>query len=1395
MLTLMKLLDDRRSKSSVEVLVSRLATILRDVEAGRSIRDLLLPTAILLYLRWLDRYETRAINLAAGGDAGYQRSVPPTLRWSALAGLRGKALAHRIEEIFMPQALTSPDPSKRDDHLARELLQEVDLVRQGRFGVQIEQMARVWTFLTQVPGLVLDQLVELVETLPFETSEHLQFGEALLAEMIRQGATSRSAFAMPQVAADLMVEVARPKLRERIYDPCFGSGAVLATTARRLGTDALGELAAPDAEWQADSIFGWEHYPQFWFVGMVRITLAGVDHPSLSFGDVLSRPTLGKRSRDTFDCVMAVPPWRRLDKERSSASFEIATTSSEGQFLQHIASSLRPGGRAVVALPEAFLFSAGSEKRVRKLLMEEYHVEGIVGLPSNVFKPYTSTESALLVFRRAKAAEAVRFLRFESVQGVGRGRDVVSGATALEVARQFHERKSVADNVWAVPASTLASREWDLSPRRTGADELDAALDELQAIDDGVRILPLDKVAQVFSGVSYGRDDLTPPMQKMLLIGADEVVNLVRSREGQEGDESEEDDQAHIPDGVPRRNDGEDRPVSRGSRVTARTLLAVEHAEVESPPGGVPLVRAGDVNAEGSISPSGHLRPDSLNGRVRVEAIQPGDVLVTVGGTIGKIGLTGDALTGAVVARSVVSVRALPGVLDPKFLALLLHSDLFQRWMSGHARGSVIQNLSPRVLRALPIPVPPLALQERLVRAIPLQSNEGLTALKQVLLAKADSPLRQWLSQAGSALGVESMARAQRAAGSHLLAELEEWLHSLRLLRNEVVHGAGHSASDEVALVTEAVAAFDVLDGISNVPPGTARLSILQQSLNALESLVRRRGRAKSEAQNRFLEVVARAVPVLKDEIESILAHARVQVSLAKDAQVLPNDKALTLVVENASATPLRHFAISLSSADSAEIIPFFPDGARIEVSIPIVVGDVDRVDLSLMWLAERMDGLNISGEIPFSVGVSRAPPPEEPAMLDLGANPYITGLPVKRPEMFFGRSRLIDTIKRHLSTDAHRNVLLLEGNRRAGKSSILFQLERADVLPDWLVVRCDFQGAAGHATLPGIPTEQIFAFLAQRISEAGAASGLHFWPAGQRDWDGKKLFGPEFRRAFSAAMQVVPAFEAFKELLASVIDAIAPKRLLLMLDEFDRIQDGIDSGVTSSQVPQNIRFMLQNYPGVTAILTGSRRMTQMRSDYWSVLFGLGHRISVSSIDKNDAARLVTEPVKGRLIFPPQVVDRITEICAYQPFLIQRLCGQVFDLCASEASSVATVDILETAASILVDGMEHFEAFWGFAGSERARFILCVIHRLTRAVEAPPVTLPRIEDELARSGVAIRRDELVGDELKKLIELELVAMERDGYYRLAVPLLSIWISRNKDYEDQRERAARESGSG
>jgi hypothetical protein len=47
----------------------------------------------------------------------------------------------------------------------------------------------------------------------------------------------------------------------------------------------------------------------------------------------------------------------------------------------------------------------------------------------------------------------------------------------------------------------------------------------------------------------------------------------------------------------------------------------------------------------------------------------------------------------------------------------------------------------------------------------------------------------------------------------------------------------------------------------------------------------------------------------------------------------------------------------------------------------------------------------------------------------------------------------------------------------------------------------------------------------------------------------------------------------------------------------------------------------------------------------------------------------VTEPVAGRLIFPPSVVDRMVDLCACQPFLIQQLCSQVFDRCAKSKQS------------------------------------------------------------------------------------------------------------------------------
>ena len=135
------------------------------------------------------------------------------------------------------------------------------------------------------------------------------------------------------------------------------------------------------------------------------------------------------------------------------------------------------------------------------------------------------------------------------------------------------------------------------------------------------------------------------------------------------------------------------------------------------------------------------------------------------------------------------------------------------------------------------------------------------------------------------------------------------------------------------------------------------------------------------------------------------------------------------------------------------------------------------------------------------------------------------------------------------------------------------------------------------------------------------------------------------------------------------------------MLDEFDKLQEGIEAGITSPQVPENIRHLLQHQAGLGAIITGSRRLKRLREEYWSALFGLGHRIGISGLPTEEARRLVTRPVEGMLDYLPQACERAVELCACQPFLVQSLCNRVFEQAAAGNGRTVTRDIVEEAAT------------------------------------------------------------------------------------------------------------------
>jgi type I restriction enzyme M protein len=75
---------------------------------------------------------------------------------------------------------------------------------------------------------------------------------------------------------------------------------------------------------------------------------------------------------------------------------------------------LKTGGRCAVILPDGVLFgSSKAHIALRKMLIEENQLEGVVSLPSGVFKPYAGVSTAILFFTKGGKTENVWFYDLE----------------------------------------------------------------------------------------------------------------------------------------------------------------------------------------------------------------------------------------------------------------------------------------------------------------------------------------------------------------------------------------------------------------------------------------------------------------------------------------------------------------------------------------------------------------------------------------------------------------------------------------------------------------------------------------------------------------------------------------------------------------------------------------------------------------------------------------------------------------------------------------------------------------------------------------------------------------------------------------------------------------------
>jgi hypothetical protein len=331
------------------------------------------------------------------------------------------------------------------------------------------------------------------------------------------------------------------------------------------------------------------------------------------------------------------------------------------------------------------------------------------------------------------------------------------------------------------------------------------------------------------------------------------------------------------------------------------------------------------------------------------------------------------------------------------------------------------------------------------------------------------------------------------------------------------------------------------------------------------------------------------------------------------------------------------------------------PPGQRVEFPLSLKVAtDLPSMDLNARAMTAKSTGVwapILLRPRASTLHLEAHPPRPRPA------NPYLMGDTLKNPaQTCWGRSKVIEQIYNSLCGEHQDNVVLVMGDRRVGKTSVLYALlNEPRVIERWkfriLVDQQDLPAAGRHGR-----------FL-DRIYQACQT----------------KVRAP-LEPGISGSPGLEDPGEWFKRAMKSLDDFLGQSktRILLAIDELEKMfelveaqrngESGLPDEAVASlravvQASRNISFV---FAGVTDVL---RRHTGTRRDR---LFRLAIEIPLDNLDKDSTVGLAVEPARATYD-ASKVSDRIWAETHGQPYLTQSLCHALFEQMVEVGRSTATL--------------------------------------------------------------------------------------------------------------------------
>lgn len=360
--------------------------------------------------------------------------------------------------------------------------------------------------------------------------------EYLMRNFATQSGKSKGQFYTPAEVSRVIAKViginSVTSPQQSIYDPTCGSGSLL--------------LKAADETEIKISIFGQEMDNATYSLARMNMILHGHPTAEIKQDNTLSSPQFkhSDGTLKTFDFAVANPPFSakawstgiNLEKDefqRFSGYGIPPAKNGDYAFLLHLIASLKPQGKGAIILPHGVLFRGNAEADIRKKIINQGIIKGIIGLPPNLFYG-TGIPACIIVIDKENAGKSAGIFMIDASKGFVKdgNKNRLREQDIHKIVDVFNKQLEIAKYSRMVSLTEIADNDFNLNiPRYIDSQEAEDIQDIAAHLLGGIPEKDIQALGEFWQVYPNLQQELFAPTQnpgyQQLKIAANEVKNCI----------------------------------------------------------------------------------------------------------------------------------------------------------------------------------------------------------------------------------------------------------------------------------------------------------------------------------------------------------------------------------------------------------------------------------------------------------------------------------------------------------------------------------------------------------------------------------------------------------------------------------------------------------------------------------------------------------------------------------------------------------------------------------------------------------------------------------------------------------------------------------------------------